>query len=112
MKAPQREAVEELHAEQAKALLAASVGTRLHAYVVLSLLVGIRTEEARALRWDHVVTWVDDPVGWQPVSSAGFDPSQAGDVWRPSWPVTTTRGPNGRASPPRPSHPPRLGRRW
>jgi hypothetical protein len=33
--------------EQAKALLAASEGTRLHAYVVLSLLVGIRTEEAR-----------------------------------------------------------------
>ena len=54
--------------DQAKALLAASEGTRLHAYVVLSLLVGIRTEEARALRWDHVVTWVDDPAGWQPVS--------------------------------------------
>jgi len=48
--------------DQAKALLAGSVGTRLHAYVVLSLLVGIRTEEARALRWDHVVTWVDDPA--------------------------------------------------
>ena len=26
----------------------------LYAYVVLSLLVGIRTEEARALRWDNV----------------------------------------------------------
>jgi integrase len=26
----------------------------LYAYVVLSLLVGVRTEEARALRWDHV----------------------------------------------------------
>jgi integrase len=74
--------------EQAKALLAASEGTRLHAYVVLSLLVGIRTEEARALRWDHVVTWVDDPTGWQPVGSAGFDPSRASEcrfaiyVWR------------------------------
>jgi len=74
--------------DQAKALLAASEGTRLHAYVVLSLLVGIRTEEARALRWDHVVTWVDDPAGWQPVGSAGFDPSRAGQgrfaiyVWR------------------------------
>ena len=65
--------------EQAKALLAASEGTRLHAYVVLSLLVGIRNEEARALRWDHVVTWVDHPAGWQPVSSAGFDPSRAGE---------------------------------
>jgi integrase len=26
----------------------------MHAYIVLSLLVGVRTEEARALRWDHV----------------------------------------------------------
>jgi integrase len=74
--------------EQAKALLAAAEGTRLYAYVVLSLLAGIRTEEARALRWDHVVTWVDDAAGWQPVTSAGFDPSRAGEdrfaiyVWR------------------------------
>jgi integrase len=28
--------------------------TLMHAYIVLSLLVGIRTEEARALRWEHV----------------------------------------------------------
>jgi hypothetical protein len=69
-------------------LLAAPEGTRLHAYVVLSLLVGIRTEEARALHRDHVVTWVNDPAGWQPVSSAGFDPSRACEdrfaiyVWR------------------------------
>ena len=26
----------------------------MHAYIVLSLLTGIRTEEARALRWAHV----------------------------------------------------------
>ena len=74
--------------EEAKALLAAAEGTRLQAYVVLSLLAGIRTEEARALRWDHVVTWVDDSAGWQPVTSAGFDPARAGEdryaiyVWR------------------------------
>jgi hypothetical protein len=55
---------------------------------VLSLLVGIRTEEARALRWDHVVTWADDPAGWQPVASGEFDPTRAGEgrfaiyVWR------------------------------
>ncbi len=66
----------------------AAEGTRLHAYVVLSLLAGIRTEEARALRWDHVVSWVDDSAGWQPVTTAGFDPARAGDdryaiyVWR------------------------------
>jgi integrase len=74
--------------EEAKVLLAAADGTRLHAYVVLSLLVGIRTEEARALRWDHVVTWVDDSAGWQPVTAAGFEPARAGEdryaiyVWR------------------------------
>ncbi len=74
--------------DQAKDLLAAAERTRWHAYVSLSLLVGIRTEEARALRWDHVVTWVDDPSGWQPVTTAGFDPERADDdryaiyVWR------------------------------
>ena len=74
--------------EQAKALLAVTEGTRMHAYVALSLLAGIRTEEARALRWDHVVTWVDDAAGWQAVTTAGFDHTQAGEdrfaiyVWR------------------------------
>ena len=74
--------------EQAKALLAAAERTRWHAYVALSMLVGIRTEEARALRWDHVVTWVDDVTGWQPVTTAGFDTARSGDdryaiyVWR------------------------------
>jgi integrase len=71
--------------EQAKALLAAAEDTRMHAYVALSLLAGIRTEEARALRWDHVIRWVD---GWQPVTSAGFDNGGTGEdrfaiyVWR------------------------------
>ena len=74
--------------EQAKALLATAERTRWHAYVALSLLVGIRTEEARALRWDHVVTWVDDATGWQPVTTAGFHAARSGDdryaiyVWR------------------------------
>ena len=74
--------------EQAKALFAAAERTRWHAYVALSLLVGIRTEEARALRWDHVVTWVDDATGWQPVTTAEFDVAREGDdryaiyVWR------------------------------
>ena len=40
--------------DQAAALLAAAHDSRIGAYVVLSLLTGIRTEEARALRWDHV----------------------------------------------------------
>ena len=44
--------------EQAVALMAAAHGTRLEAYITLSLLTGLRTEEVRALRWDHVVAWV------------------------------------------------------
>ncbi len=39
---------------QAEAVLAAAEGTRMYAYVVLSLLTGARTEELRALTWDHV----------------------------------------------------------
>jgi integrase len=60
--------------QQAQALLAAAEGTRWRAYVALSLLSGIRTEEARALRWDHVVRWMGNSEGWQPVTSAGFEP--------------------------------------
>ena len=40
--------------EQASALLAVTEGTRMHAYISLCLATGIRTEEARALRWEHV----------------------------------------------------------
>jgi len=77
-----------LTVEQARAVLAAAEGTRLHAYVALSLLAGIRTEEARALRWDHVVRWAADPAGWQPVTVSGFDATGPGPerfaiyVWR------------------------------
>jgi integrase len=39
---------------QAVAVLAAAAVSRLHAYIVVSLLTGIRTEEARALTWDRV----------------------------------------------------------
>jgi integrase len=43
-----------LNLEQAKAVLAAARGSRLYAYLVVSLLSGVRTEEARPLTWDHV----------------------------------------------------------
>jgi integrase len=43
-----------LSLEQASALMAAAEGTRMHAYIALCLATGIRTEEARALRWEHV----------------------------------------------------------
>jgi integrase len=52
--------------EQCAALLKAAEKFRLYAYVVVSLTTGIRTEEARALRWDHVTLdgnlSVDPPV--------------------------------------------------
>ena len=73
---------------QAQELLKAADGSRWYGYIVLSLLSGLRTEEVRALRWDHVVTWVDDATGWQPVTEAGFDGARAGHnmfaifVWR------------------------------
>ena len=47
--------------DQAKALLDAAEKSSLHAYIVLSLLTGIRPEEARALRWDHVDLDGDPP---------------------------------------------------
>ncbi|MGW3744695.1 tyrosine-type recombinase/integrase [Streptomyces sp. NPDC005146] len=39
---------------QAEAVLTAAANTTMHAYVVLALLTGARTEELRALTWDHV----------------------------------------------------------
>lgn len=55
------------------------------AYVLLSLLSGLRTEEVRALPWEHVVRWVDDEEGWKPVSEAGWNNGEgkfAIYVWR------------------------------
>jgi integrase len=40
--------------EQAKSLMEQARKSRLYGYVVLCLLTGCRTEEARALQWDHV----------------------------------------------------------
>jgi integrase len=40
--------------EQAQEVLRAAEGSRLHAYVVLSVTTGMRTEELRALRWSEV----------------------------------------------------------
>lgn len=40
--------------EQAEAVLKAAQETPIHAYLVLSLLTGARTEELRALTWDDV----------------------------------------------------------
>ena len=81
--------------EQADALLGAAKGTALEAYVVVSLLSGVRTEEARALRWDHVVAFVDGQ--WQPIGEAGFDHEQvAVFVWRAERAGGDTKTPKSR----------------
>jgi integrase len=59
--------------EQASALLAAAERTRMHAYIALCLATGIRTEEARALRWEHVD--FGNPVANPPVPASAA-------VWR------------------------------
>ena len=81
--------------EQAVSLMAAARGTRLEAYIVVSLLSGVRTEEARALRWDHVVAWVSGQ--WVPVAEAGFDHEQvAVFVWRAERAGGDTKTPESR----------------
>jgi integrase len=52
--------------DQANTLLAAAEGSPLGAYVVLCLLTGVRTEEARALTWEHVDLY-GDPTAVPPV---------------------------------------------
>jgi integrase len=54
--------------DQASALLAVTEGTRMHAYIALCLATGIRTEEARELRWDHVD--FGDPTARPPVPAS------------------------------------------
>jgi len=60
-----------LTAEQAAALVKAAGQARLGAYVVLCLLTGIRTEEARALCWDHVDLDGGTVAVWRSVRHGG-----------------------------------------
>jgi len=59
--------------DQADALLAAAESTPLHAYIVVSLLTGARTEELRALTWSHVDLNATPPciMVWRSVRSGG-----------------------------------------
>ena len=59
--------------EQASALLTATEGTRMHTYISVCLTTGIRTEEARALRWEHID--FGDPSARPPVPASAA-------VWR------------------------------
>jgi integrase len=61
--------------DEAKALLhAAQSAVLLHAYITVSLLTGARTEELRALTWDHV------DLDGRPDAGPPHPPSI--DVWR------------------------------
>lgn len=60
--------------DQAAALLDAAESSPIHGYIVLSLLTGARTEELRALRWEHV------DLNGKPNSEPPVPPSI--QVWR------------------------------
>jgi integrase len=69
--------------DQAMNVMEQAKSDPLHAYVVLSLMTGVRTEEARALHWEHVVAWVPEASEWRPVTEVGFKYEKyAVYVWR------------------------------
>lgn len=56
---------------QAAALLSVAAGSRLHAFIVLCLLTGVRSEEARALSWDQVDLETGTVAVWRSVRAHG-----------------------------------------
>jgi integrase len=70
---------------QAQAVLAAAdnASVRMRAYIALSLLTGMRTEEVRGLIWPYIVAHDADRQTWVPVTEAGWEHSEfAVYVWR------------------------------
>jgi hypothetical protein len=68
--------------EQGASLLAPAEASPLGAYVVLCLLTGVRTEEARALTWDHVDLDGSAARGRQALAMAFKLIEAAQDRWR------------------------------
>jgi integrase len=71
--------------DQARAVLAAAdrANVRTSAYIVLSLLTGMRTEEMRGLIWPYVVAYDEGHQAWVSVAEAGWDHADfAVYVWR------------------------------
>ena len=58
---------------QAQQVLTMTQGHRMHAYIVVSLMTGARTEEVRALRWDRVHLDASPPhfEVWRSVRTGG-----------------------------------------
>ena len=57
--------------EEAGALLEAAEESRLHAFIVMCLLTGVRSEEARALTWQHVNLDAGTIMVWRSVRAHG-----------------------------------------
>jgi integrase len=57
--------------DQATALLEAAEASRLHAFIALCLLTGVRSEEARALTWEHVDLEAGTISVWRSVRARG-----------------------------------------
>ena len=57
--------------EQAAALLGGAEKSRLHAFIALCLLTGVRSEEARALTWEHVDLKAGTVSVWRSVRAHG-----------------------------------------
>jgi integrase len=71
--------------DQAMAMLSATDRStpRMRAYIVLSLLTGMRTEEVRALPWSHIVAYDADRQAWLSVEQFGWKETEyAVYVWR------------------------------
>lgn len=66
--------------DEVTALLQATVGTWMHAYVALCVGTGIRTEEARALRWENVDLDGDPGAGSPPSVQVWRSVRATGDV--------------------------------
>ncbi len=65
---------------QAEAVLAAAETSRMRAYVIVSLLTGARTEELRALTWDHVFLAGDPARAVPPHIAVWRSVRQGGDT--------------------------------
>jgi integrase len=57
--------------DQAGALLEAAEKSRLHAFIVLCLMTGVRSEEARALTWEYVDLDAGTIMVWRSVRAHG-----------------------------------------
>jgi integrase len=65
-----------LTVEQATALLREAEKSRLHAFITLCLLTGVRSEEARALTWEHVDLETGTVSVWRSVRAHGDTKTQ------------------------------------